>query len=277
MPKVTPLSVMNNPVAKKAMAQQSRVAIARSIKAEVDSEEVELEKIESALTATYAKFDASAQKPLQASQIRTASIALKKVSAGLQKRENAATLRLARALYHNMKTDKIIGQVEAIAALKVKARMLHAQTIASIASSESDLETQIDDTLVPVDENGYVAPATAGEDDLTDPADLTDPTFASDGEDLFLDDDENALAAALAEDTPLDDPLNSLAATAELDDYLDEGNFEDNRVTEEGTTPLPTTASIHKRASAVPRTQARQATAAVNEADILKQAIVESM
>lgn len=280
MPQISPLSVMNNPTAKKALAAQTRVALAKAIKAEVDSEETELEKIEAALNATYAKFEASGAKPLEETKIRTAAIALKQVSAGLSARESKATKRLARAIYHDMKTDKIVAQVEAIASLKVKARMLFAQTVATIASSESDLETQLDDTLVPVDENGYVAegtdPAVApAVDPELDPA--ADPAFAADDEGLFNNDEDNALALALALNDE-NDPEGTFAAaastTADLADYLDEGNMEDNRTPDSGTTPLPTTASI-KRASAVPRTQVA---ARADEAEILlKQVILDAM
>lgn len=288
MPKITPLSVLQNPAAKQKVAQQRLITAARKVKAEIEQEDAELQQIDAALTATYAKFEASATSPLQMHQIRHASAALKKVTHQLDAREHKANKRLALALFHGMRTEKAIASVEAVAALRVKARMLQAQTVASIASSESDLDEQLDDTLVPVDENGYVQPThtTSADDDLSAPVPELTQAAEGDDDDLFIDPEQNALANALDnadEDDFLDleNPATlATAATADLSDYLSEpeGNLEGDRTPDSATSPLTAKAQINKRASAVTKGQhAPRTAAAASEANLLKNIIANDM
>lgn len=266
MPQITPLSVLQNPNAKRKIARNHRVSIARAIKAEVDTENTEIEEIEASLNATYAAFEASGAKPLQAQVIRTAANTLGRVATDLTGRSNKAQKRLAKALFHDLKTAHFIAQAERIAALQVKARMLQAQALSSIASSESELDEDMESTLVPVDENGYVQQAAEEELPLID-----DGFQAADEEgldDLLGTDPLQAALGADGEDDLFDPSMAHLAsgATADLADYLDEGNMEENRTPDSGTSPL-LQASAKKRKSAV-QTQGRQARAATaNRAD----------
>lgn len=161
MSKVASLTDLSDPKYRQTQAAAKRVQAAKTIQASSVKVEASIKKAEATLNKVYASFESS--KDLTAARIMDTHRGLQAMHKALSALYRKASVNLGKTIAMDLPTPRMLGQMEGLAMLKHKSAALMMQARASLAADESE----IDETLIPVDEQGYVAPATP-ETDLPD-------------------------------------------------------------------------------------------------------------